>query len=198
MNMPNPVHEPKNGTIRRCLIAGAVLECIVPANHKSHKCYNGIVKIALRTMYSQEQKDPHADRFSFTLMKLKDLPNFMAAFDDYQEAVVMDQTMFFDLKICVDEAIANIFNHGYKESKETPRVDVDIYKESNQFFVEITDNSDYFDPYSVHRNPDLTSALEDRKIGGLGIHLIKNLSDSLEYYPLENGNKIIVSKRCIN
>ncbi len=149
-------------------------------------------------MYNQEQKNSHADAFSFTLKGLEDITAFMGAFDDYQESVVMDQTVFFDLKICVDEVITNIFKHGYKESKETPEVVIDIYEKTNQFFVEITDNADYFNLYSADCAPDLSTGLEDRKVGGLGIHLIKNLSDSLEYCPIENGNKIIVSKRGIN
>lgn len=148
-------------------------------------------------MYSQAQKGQHSDAFSFVLMKLQDLSAFMVAFDDYQESIVMDQTVFFDIKICVDEIIANIFKHGYKESKQVPRVDVEVYKKSNQFFVEVTDNSDYFNPYGAD-NPDLTATLEDRKIGGLGIHLIKNLSDSLEYCPIKNGNKLIISKRSVH
>ena len=149
-------------------------------------------------MYDQEQQPQHAGAFSFSLMNIKDLHAFMAAFDDYQKSVVMDQTVFFDLRVCVDEVIANIFEHGYKESKTTPRIDVNIYKKANQFFVEITDNSDYFNLYGIDRSPDLTVALEDRAIGGLGIHLAKKLSDSFEYCPIENGNKIIVTKRCVN
>ncbi len=149
-------------------------------------------------MSRQEQQNQHSDTFSFTLMKIKDLPTFMQAFDDYHASMMMYESVFFDLKICIDEAVANIFEHGYKQSKESPRIDVDIYKKDNAFFVEITDNSDYFNLFSDAFTPDTTSALEERKIGGLGIHLIKNLSDSLQYLPLKNGNKIIVSKKYVN
>ena len=42
---------------------------------------------------------------------------------------------------------------------------------------------------------DFQSELEERPIGGVGIHLVKNLSDGLEYEQLTGGNKVVLYKK---
>ena len=57
------------------------------------------------------------------------------------------------------------------------------------------DNAAHFDPLDNAHEVDTMAPIEDRDIGGVGIHLIKELSDGFEYVSLPEGNKVILSKR---
>ena len=61
----------------------------------------------------------------------------------------------------------------------------------------IRDNGIAFDPSEVE-NPDLETPIEDRKIGGLGIHLVKSLSDYFAYRRDGDFNEIKIIKKCKN
>ena len=120
---------------------------------------------------------------------------FMEAFAHYGENHIFDEKVFFDLKLCLEEWIVNIFKHGYEGIERGPLANIQIDKENSQLIVQIVDNAKPFNPMNTAHQLDVFANLEERPIGGLGLHLIKELSDSFEYYPLPDGNKVIISKR---
>ncbi len=134
-------------------------------------------------------------RLSFDLKELNDLQEFMRGFDNYSETHGIDEKNHFDLKLCLEEIIVNVFKHGYKEIEKQAEVNVLLYKNSNYFIAEVTDNAQIFNPLKGDLQVDTQSNLEDRPIGGLGIHFIQNLSDKLEYISLKEGNRLKIHKK---
>lgn len=100
----------------------------------------------------------------------------------------------FDLKLAVDEACANIVEHGYpRESPGTMRVAVSF--DGERLTVAITDRGRSFDPSAI-APPDLTAGLEERASGGLGWHLIRSMVDEVAYRAdAAGGNCLTLVKR---
>ncbi len=135
------------------------------------------------------------DNLTQTLEKKEDFTVFSNAFKDYYKSDRGNlDDKHFDLNVCLEELIINIFDYGFKGINRVPHVTVLIEKNSEGYVATVTDNATPFNPLTQTYDPVLAANLESCKIGGIGIHLIKNLSDEFNYYPMENGNKIILHK----
>jgi serine/threonine-protein kinase RsbW len=71
-------------------------------------------------------------------------------------------------------------------------IEVKTFEKENRFYIEIKDSGNYFNLLEFDE-ADTESILEERKIGGLGIHFIKNFAESIEYKRENNKNIIIFS-----
>ena len=88
--------------------------------------------------------------------------------------------------IALEEAFVNICHHAYPDGEGD--VELSCGADGDDFVLEIADSGEPFDVLSLPE-PDTTSAIMDRKIGGLGVHFIRNLSASVSYRR-ENGQNI--------
>lgn len=131
---------------------------------------------------------------SANLKSVDDLQKLMNNFQQYSDAHTMNEKLFFDFKLCLEEVVVNVFSHGYKKEKIDPEVSVSLYKSSAYFIADVIDNASTFNPLSIGVPLILESSLESRPIGGLGIHLMKNLSDEIEYIPQLKGNRLKIYK----
>ena len=132
---------------------------------------------------------------SFDLRKIEDFSKFMDTLAEYRAHHITNMSSYLDLKTCLEELIMNIFQHGgYEGTKKEPEVNVKLYKEKREIVAEVTDNAAPFNLLTCGHVADTVSPLEERQIGGLGIHLVKKLSDRLEYIPVEYGNRVVLSK----
>lgn len=84
-----------------------------------------------------------------------------------------------DLGVALDEALNNIIAYGYEDGA-TDEIVVTLSYAPPEILLEVQDGGRAFDPLQV-ASPDLTAPLQDRKVGGLGIHLIRNLMDDVSY-----------------
>lgn len=133
---------------------------------------------------------------SFTLHSVEGLDALREALVDYEEAHLRRCDMrwvsfiavYFDLKTCLDELIANIFKHGYQELSVEPQVVVNVQGDNEGVTVEISDNAKPFDITAHHVAPDQEVVL--------GIGLIRKLVDQVDHQALVNGgNRVTIYKR---
>jgi len=82
------------------------------------------------------------------------------------------------IELALEEALVNICNYSYPE--EPGDAEVSCKQDNGRFIIEITDSGIPFSMASLSA-PDLTSSIEKRKIGGLGIFLIKKMVDEVKY-----------------
>lgn len=101
--------------------------------------------------------------------------------------------IIFILHLILDELLTNIISYGYSDDS-SHQINVHYALKEGQFTLEIEDDSNPFDPTSAPK-PDTETTLEDRKIGGLGIHLVKNMVDSIRYYSAEGKNHLVIEKK---
>ena len=97
-----------------------------------------------------------------------------------------------DLVLAVNEAVTNVLLHGYDGRPGPVTICVEVV--NNDLRVVLTDSAPPFDPTRVSP-PDIFLPLEDRPLGGLGVHMMRQLTDELLYRPLTDGNELIFVKR---
>src|SRR5690606_37818280 len=91
------------------------------------------------------------------------------------------------------EALSNILLHGYND-RPGP-VTVCVEADGDDILVQLIDDAPLFDPTSVPP-PDINLPLEDRPLGGLGVHMMRQLTDELRYRTTVDGkNELTFFKR---
>jgi sigma-B regulation protein RsbU (phosphoserine phosphatase) len=98
-----------------------------------------------------------------------------------------------DLNIALEEIFTNIISYGYTDDREhVIRVRLDV--QPGEVKAEVQDDGQPFNPLEA-AEVDTTKPLEERTIGGLGIHLVRKLMDGLEYQRQADRNLLILTKK---
>lgn len=102
----------------------------------------------------------------------------------------METTMHINLAL--EEAVSNIIMYAYPQ-RETHEIMLKTTVTKNQIIFLLTDNGLSFDPTDA---PDvnLDVPVEERKIGGLGIFLIRSIMNEISYQRLDGENRLIMIK----
>jgi serine/threonine-protein kinase RsbW len=114
-----------------------------------------------------------------------------AAIDAFCARERMPATAAWRLRVALDELLANLGSHGGPAG--LPSVEVSLCRESDHIDILVTDDGPPFDPLGSPP-PDLTSPLEARQPGGLGIHLVKALVEDIRY-EWRDGNRLTLRLR---
>jgi len=93
----------------------------------------------------------------------------------------------FAVELVTEEAVANVFKYAYPHGEG--KVRLRCMGEGDRFVIEVTDWGVPFDA-TAQPDPDVTSPLEERPVGGLGIHLMRNKMDEISY-KREDGQNIL-------
>ncbi len=110
--------------------------------------------------------------------------------DALQEASVASHVSQ-QMQLACEEALTNIFLHGYG-GEGWIRVMCGMH--DGAITLILSDKARAFDPTLV-LDPDIDEKLEDRPIGGLGIHLIREMMDDFTYQRSDDANTITMIKR---
>lgn len=83
------------------------------------------------------------------------------------------------VNIALDELVANVVRHAHDDG-EIHRIDIAVRIEDDHLLVEIADDGRPFNPLD-RPPPDIEAPLEERPVGGLGIHFVRTLMDEVGY-----------------
>ena len=117
-----------------------------------------------------------------------EIPEVTAWLEEVMRGSGFTEEAILDTQLAVEEAITNVIVHGYKESGG--EVVITCHVHSDRMEVEIADTAPRFDPLSMPE-PDLDGSIEERRIGGLGVFLIRQVMDGVSYR-YENGKNILL------
>lgn len=98
-----------------------------------------------------------------------------------------------DIQLVLDEVVANVFRHAYVD-RQPHQIVVDVALGPGVLKVEVIDDGRPFDPVQRAR-PRTDQKIAERPIGGLGIHLVKQVMDELEYSRRDGLNHLVLKKR---
>jgi serine/threonine-protein kinase RsbW len=91
------------------------------------------------------------------------------------------------VKLVTEEAVVNVFKYSYTHGEGKVRLRCMV--EGDRFAIEVTDWGVPFDATAMPE-PDVTSPLGERPVGGLGIHLMRKMTDEISYRR-EDGRNVL-------
>jgi serine/threonine-protein kinase RsbW len=95
--------------------------------------------------------------------------------------------------LTIEELVTNCIKYGYDDSGEHT-IDIELSVADHTLTITVVDDGHAFDPLAAPP-PDMSEAIEDRPIGGLGIHMLRELADNMTYERRENKNRVTLKKR---
>lgn len=139
-------------------------------------------------------REPHMPQTALHLELANDpaeLARLVAEVAQWMEPLNPTPRAQFVMDLVVEEMVLNVIKHAFDvEGRHT--FTVDISEKDRVAFVRIEDDGKPFDPVQA-TEPDLTLPLEQRPIGGLGIHLVRKMAQGMEY--VRAGEKNILTVR---
>ncbi len=114
-------------------------------------------------------------------------------FDGFAETNHIDKTVQHKLNMVIDELVTNIICYAFSGITD-PEVEVRLELNAGAFVITFIDNGRPFNPFEEAK-PDTSLSITDREVGGLGIHLSRELTDDVSYQRAEGRNivKLIVN-----
>jgi anti-sigma regulatory factor (Ser/Thr protein kinase) len=104
----------------------------------------------------------------------------------------LSETVLHDIKFALEEIVTNVISHGYDDNREH-EIKVMFDKEPLAVIVRVEDDGKPFNPLTAPET-DTTKSLEERTVGGLGIQLVRKLTEGLDYRRHEGKNLLIIRK----
>jgi serine/threonine-protein kinase RsbW len=101
-----------------------------------------------------------------------------------------------DVHVALDEVLTNIIAHGYEDDR-VHEIRIRLTVDDDALEAEILDDGRPFDPGAVPP-PDLGASLRERRVGGLGIHFVRNLMSEVLYSRAGDRNRVLLKKRLTN
>ena len=126
--------------------------------------------------------------------KLADLAILSDALERFCVQHGVARKLLVQLQVALDEIVSNVIKYAWPEGG-THELSVRITTRRNGVEVEIIDDGRAFDPLGVPA-PERRPAGGRPRPGGVGIHMIKQLMDGVEYARSDGRNHIILTKRC--
>src|SRR5581483_3841786 len=99
----------------------------------------------------------------------------------------------YSIQLATDEAASNVIEHAY-EGVPDAFFELTCEFKNDRMTITLLDHGKTFDPSKVDV-PDVKADLSDRKIGGLGIYLMRKLMDEVRYESTPSGNLLTLVKR---
>ncbi|MBI4771062.1 MAG: ATP-binding protein [Chloroflexi bacterium] len=129
--------------------------------------------------------------------RLEEVTDFIAR---AARAAGLGDSALYHCQVAVDEACTNIILHGYG-GEEHGRIEITCRPEPGRLTITLEDQAPSFDPTAIPP-PDLAAPIEQLAVGGLGIHLIRQMMDEVHFQPGPGGtpdhtapNRLILVKR---
>ena len=143
--------------------------------------------------YIKQQSDVQMRKSIVLPNEIQEVPRLNAFVDGVCETVGFNEDDAMQIKLAVEEAVVNVMKYAYAPGL---RGDVTIEAASNDVRLKFTiiDSGVPFDP-TVQSEVDTTLSAKERKIGGLGIHIIRQNMDSINYERSGNLNVLTLRKK---
>jgi anti-sigma regulatory factor (Ser/Thr protein kinase) len=111
--------------------------------------------------------------------------------EDYLAGVGMDEQQSTRVVLAMDEALTNIIRHAYGNETGQP-IEIDMKTERASVIITLRDYGRVVDRSKIR-----SRALQDVRPGGLGVHIIHDCMDDVNYEPAEGGGTRLTMKKTI-
>ena len=139
-------------------------------------------------------KEAH-ERSLFALLRndLAELQRLNQLVTDFAEHHSLPSELVFRVTLVLEEIITNVISYGYEDEMEH-EISVRLSWEDPDMKIEVEDDGRPFNPLEAPP-PDMLKPLAERPVGGLGIHLVREMMDKLEYRRENDKNLLVLKTR---
>jgi sigma-B regulation protein RsbU (phosphoserine phosphatase) len=139
-------------------------------------------------------KEAH-ERSLFALLRndLAELQRLNQLVTDFAESHGLPSELVFRVTLVLEEIITNVISYGYEDEMEH-EISVRLSWEDPDMKIEVEDDGRPFNPLEAPP-PDMVKPLAERPVGGLGIHLVREMMDKLEYRRENDKNLLVLKTR---
>lgn len=123
------------------------------------------------------------------------IPQLNEFIDSFCERADIDMGTTASLNLALEEAVVNVMEYAYPAGT-VGDVEIDAMTEGETIKFILMDSGTPFDP-TKKPEIDTTLSAEERSIGGLGIHLVRQIMDSVNY-EYKDGKNVLTLKKIIN
>ena len=102
-------------------------------------------------------------------------------------------SILMPMTLILEELYTNTITHGASDGRDI-FIEVNLSIDEDELIMTYKDNGIPFNVLELP-DPDLTASIENREVGGLGVHYVKALTDSVEYEYLEKRNLLKMKKK---
>lgn len=111
--------------------------------------------------------------------QLPEIATVTGAMEDFARSRDLPEAIRWRFHLALEELLRNVISHAYPDKAEHA-IEVTLDCDDTHMTAAITDDGIPFNPLNIAA-PELSEALEERVVGGLGIHLARNVVDTLTY-----------------
>ena len=127
---------------------------------------------------------------------LSELARVAEAIEAHGEARDWPMKWVLNANLSLDELITNIVSYGYTDTDDH-EIRVMLTVQDGSLVIVLEDDGIAFDPFSEAPRPDLDANVEERRIGGLGVHFVKTLMDTVSYERRNGWNRITLIQQAL-
>ena len=124
---------------------------------------------------------------------IETIPQLNEFIDSVAEEVGLEMSLTMSLNLALEEAVVNVMEYAYPEGQKGD-VEIEVTADQQWMTFVITDTGIAFDP-TMKEDADTTLSAEERPIGGLGIFLVRQLMDVIDYKRQDNKNVLTLRKK---
>lgn len=123
----------------------------------------------------------------------EDLTRVRLAVDQLAAECHLAAEVVGDMQVALDEILTNIVDYGYRDDAEH-EIRIFLRVVDNVLEATIEDDGTPFNPLGVAA-PNTSAPLRERKIGGVGVHFVKNLMSEVRYDRIDDRNRLVLKKK---
>ena len=124
---------------------------------------------------------------------LDQLTSVMSALEDFCQRTSLDMSTAQAAELVLDELLTNSISYGFPAGGQHT-ISVELVTQDGVLQIKISDDGIPFNPFE-QAAPDLESPVEERELGGIGIHLVKNFMVEYGYERVDGRNVVTLLKR---
>lgn len=125
--------------------------------------------------------------------EISEISKLATFIDEVGEEMSLSPELIFNLNLVLEEAISNVILYAYPK-EEHQEISLSVQKKDDSIIFVLTDSGKEFDP-TLAPDADITLSAEERQIGGLGIFLIRQIMNTVEYQRINGQNVLTLAKQ---
>lgn len=123
---------------------------------------------------------------------ISEIKRLAAFIDEIAEELSLPMDLVFNLNLVLEEAVSNVILYAYPK-RIANDISLTANLSANNLVFTLTDSGEPFDPTQAP-DADISLSAEERQIGGLGIFLIRNIMNKVEYQRIDGKNVFTLVK----